>query len=294
MPNLQVSPLLTIASVIKPPALGFDKTVASVRREFAGAADIEFFVKVKDGAGDCGSAFDFDFPCDLDARVICLADAGVFDGMNQALAAATGDWILFLNAGDWLESGFADAFRAAVQAHPDADFLCFDGLTVDAADGRAFKRTVPEVLEFSSFLRRMPVLHACLLIRTAVLRDLRFETRFDLAADFALLIRLVAENRPWARIPFVAAAMVSGGLSEQQRIRARWQATIALWRHFPAFSQRLATAFAFLRYTTLHLIITYLIRPIPPLRRFLIKRQSRLSQSHSNSLSRGHGDHRAT
>lgn len=40
-------PLLTIASVIKPPAPGFDKTVASVQREFAGAEDFEFLIKVK-------------------------------------------------------------------------------------------------------------------------------------------------------------------------------------------------------------------------------------------------------
>lgn len=260
-----VPPLLTIASVIKPPAHGFAKTVASVRQEFAGAEDFEFLIKVK------GEACDFVFESDFDARVICSPDTGVFDGMNQALAAASGEWVLFLNAGDWLEPGFADAFRAAVAAHPQADFLCFDGHTVDATDGRAFVRAVPETLEFSSFLSRVPVLHACLIVRRSVMNQYQFNTKFDLAADFALLGSMIADGRPWARVPVIGAAMVSGGLSEQQRVRARWQATKALWNHFPSLRQRLSTTYAFLRYVTIHLIIIYLIRPIPSLRRFLIK-----------------------
>ena len=257
-------PLLTIASVIKPPAQGFDKTVESVRREFSGAEDFEFLIKAKGEAGD------FEFTCDLDARVIYSPDSGVFDGMNQALAAASGEWVLFLNAGDWLEPGFANAFRAAAAEHPEADFLCFNGHTVDATDGRAFVRAVPQALEFSSFLSRVPVLHACLVVRRSVMQEYHFNTKFDLAADFALLVHLVADGRPWAQVPVIGAAMVSGGLSEQFRVRARWQATQAIWHQFPSTSQRLATTWAFLRYVSIHLIITYLIRPIPPLRHCLI------------------------
>lgn len=266
-------PLLTIASVIKPPAHGFDKTVASVQREFAGATDLEFLIKVK------GEARDFVFESDLDARVICSPDSGVFDGMNQALAAATGEWVLFLNAGDWLEPGFADAFRAAVAAHPQAEFLCFDGHTVDAEDGRAFVRAVPQSLSFGSFLKKTPVLHPCLVVRTSVHRELPYETDLHLAADFSLMVRLVCGAWRGVVVGAFGACMISGGISNQSRLLSKWQATRALIRHGGATPfKRVRALLSYVRFLALYVAIYGFVRRIPPLRRGLIRLRARASQ----------------
>lgn len=283
-------PLLTIASVIKPPAQGFDKTVASVQREFAEAEDLEFLIKVKSpppqqsgsgslsgsGLGHCN-----DFLEDY-ARIMESPDAGVFDGMNQALAAAKGEWILFLNAGDWLEPGFANAFRAAVAAHPQADYLTFHGCTVDACDGRSFQRLVPEQLRFSDFLKKTPVLHPCFIVRTPVLRQYGMETHFTMAADFSLMVRMVADNRPGVAVDHFAASMISGGISNRNRLKARWQATQALIRHGgSAPFKRSRALFSYLRYLLMHILIYHGIRRIPWLRQFLIRMRSRIRNSHA-------------
>jgi hypothetical protein len=290
-----VPPLLTIASVIKPPAPGFDKTRQSLLREFAGCRDVEWVIKIKDGRGeiedgrwgmeDGGSATDdvslgtpepgsevLNFQSSIfnlqsPIREIRADDTGVFDGMNQAVAAAKGEWILFLNAGDWLAKGMGKALRNALVRHDGADFLYFDGVTVDAADGREFLRRAPDVLTLRDFRHRAPVLHPCLVVRRALLEAAPFDLRHDLAADFDLMVRLVAQGRRGVRVALVGAFVVSGGLSEQGRLRARWQAARSQLRHGRGIGHALGVLAAHARFLVMHALIVGLVRRIPALRR---------------------------
>lgn len=268
-------PLLTIATVIKPPAPGFDKTRESVLREFGECRDVEWLVKIKDGklkieereeTGNSNfqsSIFNYQFSL----REIRTDDTGVFDGMNQAFEMAKGEWILFLNAGDWLAKGMGAAFREAVARHAQADFFFFEGVTVDAGDGREFLREAPDSLSLRDFLQRVPVLHPCLVVRRSVLRNLAFDTRMDLAADFDLMVRLVAGSYAGVHIPRIGAFVLSGGLSEQYRIRARRQAARSLLRNGPGGRFRFSVGAGFLRFLGIHFLIVGLIRKIPFLQR---------------------------
>lgn len=288
--------LLTIATVIKPPAPGFEKTRESVVREFGDADDVEWLVKIKEGRlkieedkfeikdgkfkmeerEETGSSnfqssiFNLQssiFNYQFSLREIRADDTGVFDGMNQAVEAARGEWILFLNAGDWLAVGVGKVLREAIHAYPKADFLYFDGITVDAVDGREFPRPAPDSLTLRDFLRRAPILHPCLVVKRELLKRLPFDSRLDLAADFDLMLKLVSGGKTGQRLPRPGAYVVSGGLSEQYRVRARRQAIGSLWKHAPGLGFRISVLWSFLRFLVLHFVIVYLIRPIPFLRK---------------------------
>ncbi|MCC5841393.1 MAG: hypothetical protein JJT96_14850 [Opitutales bacterium] len=264
-------PLLSILTVIKPPAEGMATTLASVEREFGEAGDAEFIVKewIPDGddRGEPALAAVEAGAGRLMRRCLRAPDGGVFHGMNQALAAATGDWIVFLNAGDWFADGAAAAFREATTRHPGADYLYFDGVTVDARDGREFLRQAPDTVRLNDFLHRVPILHPCLFVRRTVLVRLGLDPAIDLAADFDLMVRLVAGGYPGRRIPRIGAFIVSGGLSEQRRVRAFRQANRSLRRNAPTLAFRLRLLAAFLRFLLIHTLIVYVIRPLPFLRR---------------------------
>lgn len=280
--------ILSVISVIKPPAAGFEKTRESVMREFGGADDVEYVIKeYSPGKSEMGPSpdpsspfglrrtssdidIDFDFDQDSDIsgiRVIRAPDTGVFDGMNQAIGASRGDWLLFLNAGDWLAVGLGKALREAVSAHPEADFLYLDGVTVDAHDGREFLRKAPDALTLGDFLHRAPVLHPCLVVRRGVMDHYTFDTGLDLAADFDLMVRLVTDGKRGIHLSRVGAFVVSGGLSEQGRLRARWQAVRSQLRHGRGTGHALRVLAAHARFLFMHAAIVGIVRRIPVLQR---------------------------
>lgn len=275
---------LSVISVIKSPATGFEKTAESVMREFADDPEAEYIIKEHVHAEAPREARSqplpggFTFPGEPKCRIVHLrsADAGVFDGMNQALAAARGEWILFLNAGDWFSEGMGSDLRAVMQAAGEATFLYFDGVTVDCDDGRQFFRRAPDRIALTDFLRRVPILHPCLVLRRDYLRAIPsqagtnpgFDLRYDLAADFDLMARLAETGVPGQRISRVGAFTITGGLSGQRIVRARRQALTILLRRSPGwrFSLRALRAFAF--FLVFHAVNRGFVSRLPAMRRW--------------------------
>ena len=261
--------LLSIITVIKSPVEGFDKTYASVLQEFGNQDGVEYLIKEWDPTEEWSETPSNDPDAQrLNIRKIRGQDRGVFDGMNQSIAAATGEWILFLNAGDWLAKGFGALLHEAIQAATESDYIYCDGVTVDATDGREFLRKAPEALQLAHFLHHAPVLHPCLIVRRSYLEQHLFDLNYDLAADYALMVELVASGVKARYFPVVAAFILSGGLSERARIRGKRQALASLLRNAPGLGFKISSCLAFCRFMCRHILIVYGVRSFSPLRRW--------------------------
>jgi len=278
--------LLSIITVTKSPAVGFYKTYASVLQEFGNVNEVEYLIKEWDASQDWLELEAEENQPSLSIRRVAAKDAGVFDGMNQSIAAAKGEWVLFLNAGDWLANGFGALFCEAAQAATECDYIYCDGVTVDADDGREFLRKAPESLQLSHFLHHAPVLHPCLIVRRSYLERHLFDLNYDLAADYALMVDLVASGAKGRYVPVVAAFILSGGLSERARIRGKRQAFASLLHHAPSFGFKIKITCAHLRFLCRHFIIVYVIRMLRPLRRLAQSRSGgQPAGTYSNSRS---------
>lgn len=254
--------MLTIATVIKHPAVGFSKTQDSVIREFGNSSGVEFLIKECLETGQTPVSNEYNEGT-LSIHQVMSPDRGVFDGMNQAIELARGDWVLFLNAGDWLADGVGEKLLDVIDEKSDMDYLYFDGVTVDANDEREFLRKAPEALGIGHFYKRAPVLHPCLIVRKSVLQKLKFDTELDLAADFDLMVMLVAKAFKGRYVNRVCAFVLSGGLSEQKRIRARRQACRSLKRNSNGLLGRILAEASYFRFLCVHFIITFLVKPFP-------------------------------
>ncbi|MGJ8648980.1 MAG: hypothetical protein ACSHX4_01355 [Opitutaceae bacterium] len=265
--------LLSIVSVIKSPAEDFGKTYASVLQEFGNFKEVEYLIKEwgTDESLTESTASDPAAPL-LQIRKISGRDRGVFDGMNQAIDAAKSDWILFLNAGDWLAEGFGACLYQALLQREECTYIYADGVTVDAADGREFLRKAPELLQLSHFLHHAPMLHPCLIVKRSLLIERPFKLKYDLAADYDLMVELVASGAKGYYLPSVAAFILSGGLSERARIRAKRQARQSLIQNAPSIAFKFKVYVAHLRFLCRHFLIVYVIRKLPVLRRFACQR----------------------
>ncbi|MGJ8638325.1 MAG: hypothetical protein ACSHYA_02940 [Opitutaceae bacterium] len=260
--------LLSIVTVIKSPAIGFEKTYASVLREFGDCDEVEYLIKEWDGSVKWAESIHSDENADgLSIRKAKGSDSGVFDGMNQSILAVNGRWVLFLNAGDWFAKGFASHLIPALKAQSDCDFVYCDGVTVDAKDGREFLRKALENLQLNDFLHRAAILHPCLVVNKSFLARRQFDLEFDLAADYDMMIELVATKAKGYYLPVLAAFILSGGLSEQARVSGKRQALRSLIQNAPNLRFKLASYGAFARFICRHVLIVYVLRNLQPLLR---------------------------
>ena len=141
-------------------------------------------------------------------RLICEPDSGLYDAMNKALLAATGEYIVFLNAGDCLHS--TDTISAIVQQtqwmkgeHRHPAILYGDTHIVDA-EGNFLRRrrlTPPENLTPDTFRDGMRVCHQSFYVRTDLAKQEPYDLSFRYSADFDWCIRLLRRaNRRRLRI----------------------------------------------------------------------------------------------
>lgn len=90
--------LISIITVVKDDLSGLQLTANSLR--YQDSADWEWLVK--DGASTDGSAGALESLVPVPTWFESSPDAGIYDGMNQALGHVNGEWVMFLNAGDTL------------------------------------------------------------------------------------------------------------------------------------------------------------------------------------------------
>lgn len=92
--------MLSIATVVFNDPAGLKKTIDSVRVQKNKGAEIEFVVA--DGGSELPTLKVLNDESDVIDAVLYGPDNGIYDGMNSLLEAASGEAIIFINAGDVL------------------------------------------------------------------------------------------------------------------------------------------------------------------------------------------------
>ena len=131
-------------------------------------------------------------------RLVCEPDTGIYDAMNKALQAATGDYIVFLNAGDCLHepttiSSIAKQTEWVKGGSRHPAILYGDTHIVDD-DGNFIRRrrlTPPEQLTPDSFHSGMLVCHQSFYVRTDLAKLEPSDLSYRFSADFDWCIRIL-------------------------------------------------------------------------------------------------------
>lgn len=149
-------------------------------------------------------------------------DQGIYDAMNKGLAQAVGNYIVYMNAGDFFpEDDTLEqiARRCRLNELPSEDqpgVLYGDTNIVDGEGRFLHLRThrPPERLTWRSFRDGMLVCHQAFYARTDIAKNLLYDLRYRYSADVDWCIRVMKETENMG-LPICNIGMVVANYTEE-------------------------------------------------------------------------------
>lgn len=160
-----------------------------------------------------------------DIRIKSEPDRGLYDAMNKGLQLATGDYVVFLNAGDvlptdeTLENISNDVNERSDGRLPAA--LYGDTNIVDNNGEllRPRRLAPPDNLTWRSFKHGMLVCHQAFYVRTDIAKAEPYNLKYRFSADVDWCIRVMKraekEGLPLLRLPEVVVNYLDGGMTNK-------------------------------------------------------------------------------
>lgn len=145
-----------------------------------------------DGASTDGTMQLIERYADRIAKVVSEPDKGLYDAMNKGIALATGDYLIFLNAGDSFHADTTlQQVVQSIKGKELPDILYGDTALVD--NQRHFVRmrrlAPPKHLNWKSFRQGMLVCHQAFIAKRSLAEN--YDCQYRFSADFDWCIRMM-------------------------------------------------------------------------------------------------------
>ena len=180
-------------------------------------------------------------------QVASEPDHGIYDAMNKGLRSLDGDYVCFLNAGDFLPSPDTVSKIVEKVSQCDTPAVLYGDTDIVDGEGRFLhhrRLAPPENLTWKSFRQGMLVCHQAFYARTDFAIATPYDQRYRYSADVDWCIRIMKaaakENVPLQNLHMVVANYTEEGqttlhhresLIERFKVMGRhygWLSTIAM------------------------------------------------------------------
>jgi putative colanic acid biosynthesis glycosyltransferase len=202
---LKNRPKFSIVTITKDNSLGLRATLVSVaEQEYK---DFELIVVDGHSVDDTPTVIDeFDI---IVAKFVQDAGEGIYAAMNQCISLASGEWIIFMNAGDCF-IGTQVLSKFAPQSGTDLAF------------GRAQKTNGAPQNPYQSLdniWKNMPCSHQALFCRTELFRYRPFDVSFRISGDFDFVMEQYANKKRFEYLDLDVAVVDGDGISELHLVK---------------------------------------------------------------------------
>lgn len=174
-------------------------------------------------------------------QVTSEPDKGIYDAMNKGLRSIEGDYVCFLNAGDFLPAAdTVSKIVAAVECRPDSMPAVLYGDT-DIVDGEGRflhhrRLAPPEQLSWKSFRQGMLVCHQAFYARTDFAIATPYDQQYRYSADVDWCIRVMKaaakENVPMLNLRMVVVNYTQEGQTTLHHRESLWERYHVMEHHY--------------------------------------------------------------
>jgi glycosyltransferase involved in cell wall biosynthesis len=208
------SPLVTVITVCFNSGAVLSPTIESVLAQTFSRIE---YVVIDGGSTDGSLELLRDYEPNFAGRMHWFSepDAGIYDAMNKGVRRAHGDYVAFVNSGDWYErNGIELLVQAAETAHYD---IAFGGMYRHGGALGEFVESCPaQPMSLEPLMRSMPACHEAILFR----RDLHdrfgdYRVDYKVAGDYEFLLRCLKSGATTVRVDAPIVHYVLGGASDR-------------------------------------------------------------------------------
>ena len=156
-----------------------------------------------------------------EVRVKSEPDRGLYDAMNKGIQRATGQYVLFLNAGDTFPS--ADTLELVAESVGEGEeppAVLYGDTDVVDDEGRFLRHrrlSPPRRLTWRSFMKGMLVCHQAFYARTDLVKATPYDLHYRFSADVDWCIRIMRLARrrrlPMRNVGAVVVNFLDGGMT---------------------------------------------------------------------------------
>jgi len=219
------TPTISIITVVYNGALYLENTIQNVVNQTY--SNIEFIIV--DGGSSDGTMNIVKRYSNKITKWVSEPDKGIYDAMNKGITFATGDWIIFMNAGDTFVDMNVLTKVAEFTSNQKADII-FGNVAIISNDDtktvRVLKNTLP-------FLLRKMICHQCIFYSKPIFGRMgNYDTQFKFIADFAHLMRARFSNMIIKKIDLVISNYRLDGVSAKpENLKKIWKERMLIFEN---------------------------------------------------------------
>ncbi|MFA0496973.1 glycosyltransferase family 2 protein [Vibrio sp. 10N.222.54.B11] len=195
---------LTIITVNYNDSDNLDKTLDNIKSQSIDT----FELIVVDGGSKDNSLDVVDKYCDIVSTLISEPDTGIYNAMNKGIKLATGDYVIFMNAGD----SFVDENTLANIEQEMSDNPGFDIYYSDAIYVKATSEHIHHA-EHSLIMSKMPFNHQSAVINRCLHDDILYNEEYRISSDYDFFLRAHKKDAKFHKIETKIARHSLDGIS---------------------------------------------------------------------------------
>lgn len=138
-------------------------------------------------------------------------DKGIYNAMNKGIEAATSDYLLFLNSGDYLKEN-----NVLERTFPylEYDFVYGNEWKVNERNKSPYEAKYPDKLD-ESFFRRTTLPHQSAFIKAELLKENHYSEDYKIISDWIFFIEAFRSGKTYKHMPFIVSVYDCSGFSYQ-------------------------------------------------------------------------------
>lgn len=208
-----MSPKITIITVVYNDEQNISKTIESVINQ--SYDNIEFVII--DGGSTDSTLEEINKYINKINVFVSENDLGIYDAMNKGIRVSSGEWLLFLNSGDFFHrNNTLNMISDYIKQSGKSDIIYGDCNVLSEEINFNF---IKKASNITNIKREMIFSHQACFIKRELHNKYNYNIKYKICADYDFLLKSYINGAKFYKIPELITTVTNGGLSDMNRIK---------------------------------------------------------------------------